>query len=169
MLNTLGERISCYRKNCGLTQEQLAEKCSVSAQAVSKWENNITAPDISILPTLAEIFGVTCDDLLGVQRKEAIAVDPNSIDLNRALLKVRISTSVAAFSDDDDKSNGKTTVNVNLPLSAAEVVLSSGIIKNANLDGIDFKQIFALAKSGVIGKLVEINSDNGDIVEIWIE
>ena len=39
MLDTLDERIAFYRKKCGLTQEELAEKCSVTPQAVSKWEN----------------------------------------------------------------------------------------------------------------------------------
>jgi len=48
-----------------LTQEQLAEKLGITAQAVSKWENDISCPDISILPKLADIFGVTIDELLG--------------------------------------------------------------------------------------------------------
>ena len=41
-MNSLGEKIAHYRRKAGLTQEQLAEKCSVTAQAVSKWENGIT-------------------------------------------------------------------------------------------------------------------------------
>ncbi len=60
MLDTLDERIAFYRKKCGLTQEELAEKCSVTPQAVSKWENAITSPDISLLPRLSEVFGVSC-------------------------------------------------------------------------------------------------------------
>ena len=51
-MNTLGQRIAYYRKRAGLTQEELAEKCSVTPQAVSKWENDISSPDISLLPTL---------------------------------------------------------------------------------------------------------------------
>ena len=62
---TLGKRIMQHRKRLGLTQEQLAERVGVSAQAVSKWENDLSCPDISLLPVLAEIFGVTVDELLG--------------------------------------------------------------------------------------------------------
>ncbi|MDR0889127.1 MAG: helix-turn-helix domain-containing protein [Oscillospiraceae bacterium] len=62
---SLGKRISAHRKRLGLTQEQLAERIGVTPQAVSKWENNLSCPDISLLPELAEIFGVSIDDLLG--------------------------------------------------------------------------------------------------------
>ena len=68
-MNTLGQRIAYFRKQKGLTQEALAELCSVSAQAVSKWENDLTAPDISLLPRLAEIFSVTVDELLGAKKE----------------------------------------------------------------------------------------------------
>lgn len=62
---TLGKRIAFHRKRMGMTQEQLAERVGVSPQAVSKWEHDLSCPDISTLPTLAEIFGVTTDELLG--------------------------------------------------------------------------------------------------------
>jgi len=66
MEETLGKRISQNRKRLGLTQDQLAEKLGVTAQAVSKWENDLSCPDITMLSPLAEIFGVTTDELLGV-------------------------------------------------------------------------------------------------------
>jgi len=65
MESTLGKRISAYRKKMGLTQDQLAEKLGLTAQAVSKWENDLSCPDITILPKLADIFGVSTDVLLG--------------------------------------------------------------------------------------------------------
>ncbi len=64
---TMGKRIMQLRKEKGYTQEQLAEMMGVSAQAVSKWENDVSCPDISILPQLAEKLGVTTDELLGVK------------------------------------------------------------------------------------------------------
>ena len=69
MEQTLGKRIVQNRKRLGLTQDQLAEKLGVTAQAVSKWENDQSCPDITMLPRLAEIFGITTDALLG--REEA--------------------------------------------------------------------------------------------------
>ena len=65
MEQTLGKRIMQYRKNKGLTQDKLAEALGVTPQAVSKWENDQSCPDISTLPKLAEIFGITTDELLG--------------------------------------------------------------------------------------------------------
>lgn len=67
---TLGRRIAAHRKNLSLTQDALAERLGVTAQAVSKWENDQSCPDISMLPRLAEIFGITIDALLGVEKKE---------------------------------------------------------------------------------------------------
>lgn len=66
MNNTsLGDRIKYHRKRLGMTQEQLAQHMGVSTQAVSKWENNLSCPDISVLPELAALFGISVDELLG--------------------------------------------------------------------------------------------------------
>ncbi len=77
---TMGKRIMQLRKEKGYTQEQLAEMMGVSAQAVSKWENDVSCPDISILPQLAEKLGVTTDELLGVKPIEpkVVIVDAQS-------------------------------------------------------------------------------------------
>ena len=64
---TIGKRIMQHRKQLGLTQDQLAEKLGVTAQAVSKWENDQSCPDIATLPALADIFGTSVDALLGRQ------------------------------------------------------------------------------------------------------
>ena len=65
MEQTLGKRIMENRKRLGLTQDALAEKLGVTAQAVSKWENDQSCPDITTLPKLADIFGISTDALLG--------------------------------------------------------------------------------------------------------
>ena len=65
MEHTLGKRITSNRKRLKLTQDQLAEKLGVTAQAVSKWENDQSCPDITMLPLLAGIFEITTDELLG--------------------------------------------------------------------------------------------------------
>lgn len=70
MEESLGKRISFHRKRLGLTQDALAEKMGVTAQAVSKWENDQSCPDITILPKLAQVFGITTDALLGVEPAE---------------------------------------------------------------------------------------------------
>ena len=61
----IGEKIRLLRKNKNITQLQLAEALSVSSQSVSKWENHLSAPDISTLPAIARYFGITMDELFG--------------------------------------------------------------------------------------------------------
>ena len=70
MEETLGKRIVAHRKRLGLTQDRLAELVGVTAQAVSKWENDQSCPDITMLPKLAEVFGVSTDELLGIGKQE---------------------------------------------------------------------------------------------------
>ena len=65
MQNQLGENISIFRKEKGLSQEKVAEYMSVSRQAVTKWENNISRPSSDNLIKLAELFDVSVDALLG--------------------------------------------------------------------------------------------------------
>lgn len=69
----IGNSLKNLRKNKNLTQEELAQHLSVSPQTVSKWENNLSAPDISMLPVLAEFYNITIDELLqydSVERRQ---------------------------------------------------------------------------------------------------
>ena len=61
---TIGQFISALRKAHGMTQKELAQMLMVSDKAVSRWERDETAPDISLIPVIAEIFGVTSDEIL---------------------------------------------------------------------------------------------------------
>lgn len=62
-MQTIGEKIKALRLGAGLNQTQLATKLGISNQAVSKWETNVALPELSLLPELATIFGVSIDDL----------------------------------------------------------------------------------------------------------
>lgn len=72
MEQTLGNRISTLRKKMKLTQDQLAEQLGVTPQAISKWENDQSCPDITMLPRLAEIFGCSTDELLGIEPAQKV-------------------------------------------------------------------------------------------------
>lgn len=69
--NTIGQFIAVLRKANGMTQQQLADRLNVSNKAVSRWERDETAPDITLIPAIAEIFGVTCDELLKGERLDS--------------------------------------------------------------------------------------------------
>ena len=69
--NTMGQFIAVLRKANGMTQQQLADRLNVSNKAISRWERDETAPDITLIPAIAEIFGVTCDELLKGERLDS--------------------------------------------------------------------------------------------------
>lgn len=62
-MNLIGTKIHTLRKNKNLTQAELAEILSVTPQSVSKWENHLSVPDITLLPIIARYFGITMDEL----------------------------------------------------------------------------------------------------------
>ena len=72
MKKTLGTMIAELRKQHGMTQLELAEKMGVTDKAVSKWERDLSCPDINSLPKLAELLGVSVEELMQV-KKEAEA------------------------------------------------------------------------------------------------
>ncbi len=81
----LGKKIRQLRFKAGLTQEQLSEKLAVAPQSVSKWENAVAMPDISVLPLLAEVFGVSIDDLFDLTSEQRLNRIENRMDLEADL------------------------------------------------------------------------------------
>ncbi len=68
MKKTLGTMIAELRKQHGMTQLDLAEKMGVTDKAVSKWERDLSCPDINSLPNLAEVLGVSVEDLMQIKK-----------------------------------------------------------------------------------------------------
>ena len=65
---SMGEFISVQRKAKGMTQQQVADELGVSNKTVSSWETGASCPDISLIPAIADLFGVTCDEILRAER-----------------------------------------------------------------------------------------------------
>ncbi len=70
IMKTIGDKIKEYRKKSEMTQEQLAARLNVTFQTVSKWETNTSSPDLSMIIPLTRLFGVTADELLGLNDSE---------------------------------------------------------------------------------------------------
>ena len=97
---TIGAFIAALRKANGMTQKDLAERLNVSDKTVSRWERDDGAPDLSLIPVIAEIFGVTCDELLRGERKspearselvEETEYSPKGEKQRQRLLKAKLS------------------------------------------------------------------------------
>lgn len=81
----IGNKIKQLRYKAGWTQEQLAERLHLSAQSVSKWENGVSMPDISLLPLLAEAFGVSIDELFDLTREQKMNRIQNRLEMEEEL------------------------------------------------------------------------------------
>lgn len=67
----LGDNIQKFRRRLNMSQEELAEKCDVSRQAVTKWETSESTPSLDNIILLADLFGITTDELLGRVEKNS--------------------------------------------------------------------------------------------------
>ena len=165
METTLGKRIAALRKQKELKQDDIAQLLEVSPQAVSKWENDQACPDIGLLPKLAQILGVTTDELLsGKHALQEVRVLPpeQRKDIKDMLLRIIV-----------DSANGDK-VRINLPMALVQVALDMGtempqISGKEALKNIDLNQIMELVRQGAIGNLVEVESADGDTVRIFVE
>ena len=166
MNETLGKRIATHRREKELKQDELAEKLGVTPQAVSKWENNQTCPDISLLPGLAAILGISVDELLSGKKEEVPDVrllpENERRNINDMILRVIVN------------SKGGDSVRVNLPLALVRVALEAELSMpqmygSEALKNIDLAAILELADQGAIGNIVEVESSDGDTVRVFVE
>ena len=167
MNTTLGKRIADLRHEKGWKQDELAEKLGVSPQAVSKWENDQTCPDISLLPLLAKTLGVSVDELLSGKQENtpAVQIIPASErkDINDMMFRIVMKSA------DNDR------LRVNIPLPLLKVGIDAGLNMaqvtggNEALKNIDLGKILELVEQGVIGNLMEMESADGDIIQIFVE
>lgn len=182
---TFGEKLNSMRKNSGFTQEEVAVRLGISPQAVSKWENDLSCPDIMLLPEIAKLYGKSVDELLSTD-------DFNEADAKESVIDNKISKQNAEIKDSFSRKNvgnGKMflkvnvitqngdNINVRLPvtlLKSVKGLLGSIKINNSSADGIDlseidFDMIFELIDSGVMGEIVNIVTQNGDNIKVYAE
>ena len=163
---TIGKRIAALRREKNLKQDDLAQMLEVSPQAVSKWENDQTCPDISLLPKLAKILGVSVDELLsGKQELQPVVTlvpKDQRKDIKDTMLRIVVDSA------DGDK------VRVNLPMALVQLAMEMGmempqVSGNDALKDIDWAQVMELVRHGAMGNLIEVESADGDIVRIFVE
>ena len=163
---TIGKRIAALRREKNLKQDDLAQMLEVSPQAISKWENDQTCPDISLLPKLAKILGVSVDELLsGKQELQPVVTlvpEDQRKDIKDMMLRIVVDSA------DGDK------VRVNLPMVLVQLAMEMGmempqVSGNDALKDIDWAQVMELVRHGAMGNLIEVESADGDIVRIFVE
>lgn len=158
MQMNLGKNISELRKKNNLTQEELAGKLGVSPQAVSKWENESSCPDIALLPELASIFGITIDELMMGEKQ-------SSTDKKNTLLGKMPSRTNHTIQIDIINQIGKKST-IKLPLGIVKTGLKIGSM--FGLDNNTADAISAMAENENFGEVVNIDGDNGEKISIKI-
>lgn len=160
------KNIAHYRKAKKMTQDELADRIGVSPQAVSKWENGVSCPDIAYLPEIAEVLGVDINSLFREEAEEPetyLVEEDMKKDINKMFFRINV------LSTDGDK------VRVNIPLPLVKILIDTGAnlqLGNSDLSklqDIDWDSLFTMIDQGVMGKLVEVESSDGDIIEIYVE
>ncbi len=164
MEKTIGKKLYELRKQSGFTQDYVAENLGVSAQAVSKWENDIACPDIMTLPNIAELYGITVDELFKNEEVQSNVKYEKTEKVNENELVFRVYV---------DTVNGDV-VKVNLPYLLVKELIKvgkniSGVIAGVDLSSVDFESIFKMVEMGVLGEIVNVKTQNGDIVRVVVE
>ncbi|MBQ8764157.1 MAG: helix-turn-helix transcriptional regulator [Clostridia bacterium] len=167
----LGKNISERRKAMGITQEELAANLGVSPQAVSKWENNLSCPDISLLPDISKLFGISVDELLGVmplsekteQTKEESAYTAPEAANEEPVYSGKKATKLLIVTE----RNGKTT-NIKFPIGIVRFGLNIGGIFGG-LTGEQANSIENAIRTGLVGEILSVDGENGEKVTISLE
>ena len=162
---TLGMRIAAARKEHKYTQEEFSQLLGVTSQAVSKWENDISCPDIMLLPKISQLLEISIDELLGntISQKKAEQAEVPKVDINKLSLRINIT------------GQGKKPVNISLPMSMVKkfTKLGTGIsnivnIGSPTISNKQIEQIFELVDEGVTGEVLNITDEHGQNVIIEI-
>ena len=116
--NTIGQFIAALRKANGMTQQEVADRLNVSNKAVSRWERDECAPDISLLPAIAEMFGITCDELLRGERLSSVAATEPKKPKAEKQIKALVERTVSGF---------RTMIYISVAVSLIGLVCMFGI------------------------------------------
>lgn len=150
----LGKNISELRKKNNLTQEELANMLGVSPQAVSKWENDAACPDIALLPKIAEIFGVTIDELMNEQGSIHSQKAVNSKMQTKRIIQIHVLSA-------DGKSS---KINIPFKLVSAGMKIGAMFGLDDNICG----AINTAVESEAIDDLITVDGDHGEKITIKI-
>ena len=124
---TMGTMIAAKRRELGMTQLELAEKMGVTDKAVSKWERELSYPDVTSLPKLAEIFSMSVDELMQI-KTESVQTDEKEpirdfITLALRAVCIAMGVSVAVLSILGEISADKATTMLGVGLACAGISL----------------------------------------------
>ena len=170
---TLGRRIARLRLARTATQERLAKELNVSPQAVSKWENDINYPDISLLPDLARFLGVSVDELLSgasASAQETAAAQESAAEKSTAEVVSVAAVEPAEIVEESTEQDNQGIATQSSGFSFGKLFGKSmvKVEKNDEADGSKKKGVRLGNGSAKHGLHVYIVSDDGDVVDMCV-
>ena len=170
---TLGRRIARLRLARTATQERLAKELNVSPQAVSKWENDINYPDISLLPDLAGFLGVSVDELLSgasASAQESVAAQESTVEKSAAEIVSVAADEPAEIVEESAEQENQGIATQSSGFSFGKLFGKSMIKveKNDEADGSKKKGVRLGNGSAKHGLHVYVVSDDGDVVDMCV-
>ena len=170
---TLGRRIARLRLARTATQERLAKELNVSPQAVSKWENDINYPDISLLPDLARFLGVSVDELLSgasASAQETEAAQESAAEKSTAEVVSVAADEPAEIVEESTEQDNQGIATQSSGFSFGKLFGKSMIKveKNDEADGSKKKGVRLGNGSAKHGLHLYVVSDDGDVVDMCV-
>ena len=139
---TIGKFISALRRANGMTQRELAERLFVSDKTVSRWERDESTPEITLIPVIAELFGVTSDELIRGERISSEKVE--RAEEERCTIKTE--KSIRALLHEKNKRHGNSLIiSVGLSLLGLIASMIADLAFSEGLIGFFIALAFALA------------------------
>lgn len=147
-MKSIGDKIKLLRKLKGVTQEELSEVLHISFQAISKWENGLAQPDISMIPVIANYFGVTIDELFGFKL--------NSMTSKERFIQFMMNNGMLKIGMEQKPGNNTSNCEVDISINTERFETNSQISKIGGFfadfireNNIEFDTMVGLAYHGV--------------------
>lgn len=152
MKNTIGSNITKLRREKGMTQAELAEKLNVSVQAVSKWENDISHPDLERIGDLAAVLDTSAEFIISGEKSTA-KTEIKEGDVSKRLLVITVNV----------KGSDPTDITVRLPAELLVKAREDGTL--TKLMGEDLSKVipdpvFEMIENGVVGPVATVNTED---------
>ncbi len=163
-MTTIGRNIAYFRKKAGFTQEELSEKMNITSQAISKWENDLSYPDLITAQMLADILRVSLDELMNGETYGPVATNADAEQISRRILLICVQVEEGEYSTEKT-----TNVILRIPVSVILSAYENGTLEKLVGDNAqNVETAIGLIKEGVTGNLVDVKSV-GYNVQIKVE
>lgn len=147
---TIGQNIAFWRRKAGLTQEQLSEKLGVTAQAVSKWENDLSQPDLNFVRQMATMFGITLEELLNGESAVPVVRVADAEQREKRIVQIQVKTP-------------ETSVALRIPATLFRSMYESGqlqgLVENEEEAVAGLCAVMEMIEQGTVGRLVDVETE----------